>query len=89
MAISSLSFSNFTNVIKIPKKKPKDILIESQAGMLKIDNLKKSKVVPPFSNINFIDLNDWLTQTSPIITRNDIKVFKIDILKMYLKIRMM
>ena len=89
MAISSLSFSNLTKVIKTPKKTPKDTLIESHAGMLKIDNLKKSIIVPPFSNINFIDLNDWLTQTSPIITINEINVFNIDIFKMYLKIRMM
>ena len=89
MAISSLSFSNLVKVKKTPKKNPKDTLIESHAGMLKIDNRKKSIIVPPFSNINFIDLNDWLTQTSPIITRNDINVFNIDILKMYLKIRMM
>ena len=87
IAMSSLSFSNLTNVIKIPKKTPNDTLIESQAGILKIDNFKKSKRVPPFSKINFIDLNDWLTQTSPIITRKDINVFNIDILKMYLKIR--
>ena len=45
-------------VIKTPKKTPKDTLIESHAGILKIDNFKKSKIVPPFSNINFIDLND-------------------------------
>ena len=89
IAISSLSFSNFIKVINTPKKTPKDILIESHAGMLKIDNLKKSNIVPPFSSINFIDLNDWLTQTSPIITKNEINVFNIDILKMYLKIRMM
>ena len=89
MAISSLSFSNFKKVIKTPKKTPKETLIDSHAGILKIDNLKKSIIVPPFSNTNFIDLNDWLTQTSPIITRNDINVFNIDILKMYLKIRMM
>ena len=88
MAISSLSFSNLTKVIKTPKKNPKDTPIESHAGMLKIDNWKKSIIVPPFSNINFIDLNDWLTQTSPIITKKEINVFKIDILKMYLKIRM-
>ena len=89
MAISSLSFSNFVKVIKTPKKIPKDTLIESHAGILKIDNLKKSKIVPPLSNINFIDLNDWLTQTSPIITKKEINVFNIDILKMYLKIRIM
>ena len=89
MAISSLSFSNLAKVIKTPKKNPKDTLIESHAGMLKIDNLKKSIIVPPFSNMNFIDLNDWLTQTSPIITRKEINVFNIDILKMYLKIRIL
>ena len=87
MAISSLSFSNLVKVIKTPKKNPKDKLIESHAGILKIDNLKKSIIVPPFSNINLIDLNDWLTQTSPIITRVDIIVFIKDDLKMYLKIR--
>jgi len=38
MAISSLSFSNLVKVIKTPKKNPKDTLIESHAGMLKIDN---------------------------------------------------
>ena len=89
IAISSLSFSSFIKVMKIPKKTPNDILIESQAGILKIDNVKKSKIDPPFSKINFIDLKDWLTQTSPIITKNDINVFNINILKMYLKIRMM
>ena len=75
--------------MKTPKKTPKDKLIESHAGILKIDNLKKSKIVPPFSKINFIDLNDWLTQTSPIITKDDINVFNIDILKMYLNIRIL
>ena len=89
MAISSLSISNLLKVIKTPKNIPNDTLIESHAGILKIDNLKKSNIVPPLSNINFIDLNDWLTQTSPIITKNEINVFNIDILKMYLKIRMM
>ena len=58
IAISSLSFCNLVKVIKSPKKTPKDTLIESHAGILKIDNFKKSKIVPPFSNINFIDLND-------------------------------
>ena len=87
IAIISFSFSNFEKVINIPKKTPKEILIVNHDGMLKIDSLKKSIIVPPLSRINLIDLKDWLTQTSPIITRVDIIVFIKDNLKMYLKIR--
>ena len=58
MTINSLSLSNFEKEIKIPKKTPKEILIESHAGILRKDNFIKSKKFPPFSKINFIDLND-------------------------------
>ena len=54
----SRSLSSFENVINNPKKTPNEILIDNHAGMLKIDNLKKSKRLPPFSNMNFMYLND-------------------------------
>ena len=86
MTIISLSLFNFEKEINNPKKTPKEILIDNHAGTLKKDNFKKSNRVPPFSKINLIYLNDWLTQTIPIITRIEINVFNKDRLKMYLYI---